>query len=151
MFSRRVKEVMQRSKFVRAAPGMSVAKASRLMSEKHVGAVLVVEGKRLLGIFTERDALYRVIAEGRDAAATQLADVMTRDPKTIGPNESFGLALLTMHDNGFRHLPVVDGSHPIGIVSARSALDPDLEEFRSEQERREHIRRQRSGELLTRP
>jgi CBS domain-containing protein len=142
MFSHRVKEVMKRQKFVKATPAMSVTKAARLMADKHVGAIAVVQGKRLVGIFTERDALFRVIAEGRDAVATRLADVMTRDPKTIGPNESFGVALLTMHDNGFRHLPVVEDGVPIGIVSTRTALDPELEEFRCETTRRDAIRRQ---------
>src|SRR5690349_7225814 len=100
MFSHRVKEVMKRQKLVKATPATSVTKAARLMAEKHVGAVAVVEGKRLVGIFTERDALFRVIAEGRDAVATRIGDVMTREPKTIGPDESFGTALLTMYDNG---------------------------------------------------
>ena len=136
---------MERGKFVKAAPDMSVIKASRLMARKRVGAVLVIEDKRLLGIFTERDALFRVIAEGRDAVATRVADVMTRHPKTIGPDESFGLALLTMHENAFRHLPVIEDGVPIGIVSMRNALDPDLVEFRSELERRRHIVRQRAG------
>lgn len=142
MFSHRVKEVMKRQKLVKATPATSVTKAARLMAEKHVGAVAVVEGNRLVGIFTERDALFRVIAEGRDAVATRIGDVMTRDPKTIGPDESFGTALLTMYDNGFRHLPVVEDGKPVGIVSTRSALDPELEEFRCETTRRDALRRQ---------
>ena len=142
MFSHRVKEVMDREKLVKATPATSVTKAARLMAEQHVGAVAVCEGKRLVGIFTERDALFRVIAEGRDAVATRIGDVMTRDPMTIGPEESFGAALLTMYDNGFRHLPVVENGVPIGMVSTRSALDPDLEEFRCEATRRHAIRRQ---------
>ena len=150
MYSHRVKEVMERRKFVKVAPGMTVMKAARLMAAKRVGAVLVIEDKRLVGIFTERDALFRVISEGLDAAVTPVADVMTRDPKTIGPGESFGFALLTMHDGGFRHLPVVEGGVPIGIVSTRSALDPDLEEFRSEQVRREHLRREHDRALARR-
>ncbi len=150
MFSHRIREVMERRKFAKVSPGTSVARAARLMAKKHVGAVVVIEGKRLVGIFTERDALFRVIAEGRDAVATQVADVMTRDPMTIGPNDSFGLALITMHDNGFRHLPVVENGLPIGIVSTRSALDPDLEEFRSERERRAHILREHGAALLAR-
>lgn len=142
MYSRRVKDVMERRKLVKVAPAATVAKTARLMATKRVGAVAVVEGNGLVGIFTERDALFRVIAEGRDPATTRVSDVMTRDPKTIGPDESFGLALLVMHDNGFRHLPVVENGLPVGIVSTRSALDPDLEEFRSEELRRMHLRRE---------
>lgn len=148
MFSHRVREVMERGKIVKATPSTSVTRAARLMAEKHVGAVLVIEGKRLVGIFTERDALFRVIAEGRDAVATRLADVMTPDPKTIAPDASFGVALITMYDNGFRHLPVVEDGVPVGIVSTRSALDPDLEEFRCEETRRKHLRRERRSAAL---
>ena len=61
---------------------------------------------------------------------------------TVTPGESFGYALLMMHEKGFRHVPVVENGAPIGIVSARNALDPDLEEFESEARRRQSIRRQ---------
>jgi CBS domain-containing protein len=66
---------------------------------------------------------------------------MTADPKTVAPDESFGYALLLMHQHGFRHAPVIEDGHPIGVISARHALDPDLEEFVAEAERRKHIRR----------
>lgn len=111
------------------------------MSENHVSAILVVERGRLVGIFTERDAVQRVLAARLDPLATPLSQVMTRDPVTVSPKESFGYALLLMHDNGFRHVPVVDGERPIGVVSTRHALDPDLEEFTAEAARRKSIRR----------
>jgi signal-transduction protein with cAMP-binding, CBS, and nucleotidyltransferase domain len=66
---------------------------------------------------------------------------MTKSPVFVDPGETFGYALLLMHENGFRHVPVVVNGEPIGIVSARSALDPDLEEFESEARRRKAIRR----------
>jgi CBS domain-containing protein len=67
---------------------------------------------------------------------------MTREPKTVAPEESFGYALLVMHENGVRHAPVVEADgRPVGVVSARHALDPELEEFAVEAERRRHIRR----------
>jgi predicted transcriptional regulator len=69
---------------------------------------------------------------------------MTAEPITITPEKSFGYALLIMHENGFRHLPVLENDKLVGIVSARNALDPDLEEFVSESQRREHILRERS-------
>jgi CBS domain-containing protein len=69
------------------------------------------------------------------------SDVMTRGPKTLSPDEPFGHALLLMNENGFRHVPVVEAGRPIGVVSARNALDPDLEEFAAEARRREHLRR----------
>jgi CBS domain-containing protein len=134
---------MERRKLLLAAPQTSVSQAARLMAGKQVGAVLVVEGERLVGIFTERDALFRVIARGLEPKETPLAAVMTPEPKTIAPEKSFGHAMLLMHEGGFRHLPVVENGKPIGIVSARDALDPDLEEFVFEERRRRHIERTR--------
>lgn len=124
---------------VSASAEMTVAQAARLMKEKRVGALLVMEEGRLAGIFTERDALFRVIAEGRDPGATQLAEVMSANPRTITPDRPFGHALHMMHEGGFRHVPVVEGGRPIGVVSARDALGPELEAFVAELGKRERI------------
>lgn len=140
MYTARVQEVMERKRRVVAAPGTSVARASKLMASKNVGAVMVVEAKRLVGIFTERDAVFRVIAEGRDPRATRIDEVMTPNPRTVAPEETFGHALMLMHEGGFRHVPVVKNGEPVGIVSSRSALDPEMEEFVSEAQRRLHLR-----------
>jgi CBS domain-containing protein len=136
-----IKSVIEPRKLVVATPHTSVGQAARLMKEGKVGAVLIVDEGLLVGIFTERDALFRVMASGLDPESTVLRDVMTRDPITVAPDETFGYALLLMHENGFRHAPVVEDGRPIGVVSARHALDPDLEEFTAEAERRKHIRR----------
>lgn len=142
MYSQRVRSVLEARKLLMAPPDTTVRDAAKSMARMKVGAVLVVEGTRLVGIFTERDAVFRVMAAGKDPKATRLADVMTREPCTVGPNELFGRALHLMHEHGFRHLPVVEDGEPIGIVSARSALDPDLEEFVSEARRRTSLRPQ---------
>lgn len=144
MFSQRVRTVMERKKLLTAPPETTVSKAAELMARRKVGAVMVVEHERLVGIFTERDAVFRVIARGRDAQATRLADVMTSAPQTVDPDKSFGYALLVMYENGFRHLPVIENGNLIGIVSARNALDPDLEEFVAESQRRKQILRERA-------
>lgn len=141
MLNEPIRNVMERKKVLIAPPHTSVSDAARMMASKKVSAIMVVEDKRLVGIFTERDAVFRVIARGRDAQETSLADVMTAAPKTVAPDESFGYALLMMHEHGFRHVPVIENGAPIGIVSARNALDPELEEFESEAQRRRHIRR----------
>jgi len=135
-----VKDVMERKNALSLSPETTVSKAAELMARKKTGAVMVVDQERLVGIFTERDALFRVIARGLDARTTRLAEVMTREPRTVGPNMSYGYALVMMQENGFRHAPVVDSGKPIGLVSSRSAMDPELEEFVSEANRREHIR-----------
>lgn len=144
MFSQRVRTVMERKKLLTAPPETTVSKAAELMARRKVGAVMVVEHERLVGIFTERDAVFRVIARGRDAQDTRLADVMTSAPQTVDPDKSFGYALLVMYENGFRHLPVIENGNLIGIVSARNALDPDLEEFVAESQRRKQILRERA-------
>ncbi|MBX3716797.1 MAG: CBS domain-containing protein [Burkholderiales bacterium] len=140
MYSMRVKSVMERKKLLVAPPGTTVAKAAKLMVKKNVGAVMVVTEKRLVGIFTERDAVFRVIAAGRDPQATTIGEVMTPDPVTVEPNEIFGRVLLAMHEQGFRHMPVVENGEPVGIVSSRSALDPEMEEFTAETQRRLSLR-----------
>ncbi|HTR59016.1 MAG TPA: CBS domain-containing protein [Casimicrobiaceae bacterium] len=139
MFDESVRYVMEPRKFLTAAPETFVREAAKLMAARNVGAILIVEDDRLAGIFTERDMLVRVVARGLDALATRLADVMTRAPWTIDPDATLGYALLLMHKKGFRHLPVVQEGKPIGIVSSRSAMDPDLEEFVSEANRRKRI------------
>ena len=141
MLSLPIRSVLEPHKLVVAPPRASVAEAAALMKQEKVGAVLVVEDDRLVGIFTERDAVYRVLAVNRDPSLTWLSDVMTPDPKTVDPDESFGYALLLMHENGFRHAPVVEHGRPIGVISARNALDPSLEEFTAEAARRLSIRR----------
>jgi CBS domain-containing protein len=142
MLNEPVRSVMGRKPLVVAEPDASVSAAAGLMAQHEVGAVLVVEDGRLVGIFTERDIVFRVVAQGRDVLATRLAEVMTPAPVTVAPNETFGYALLLMHENGFRHVPVVEEGKPVGIVSARNALDPELEEFESEARRRTGIRRE---------
>ena len=140
MFSQRVRSVMRKQNFLTAPPETTVSNAAMLMARKNVGAVMVVDDEKLVGIFTERDAVFRVIAQGRDAQTTRLAEVMTTSPQTVDPDKLYGYALLMMQENGFRHAPVIENGKPIGIVSSRNALDPELEEFVSETQRRANIR-----------
>ena len=138
MFDSPVKSVMQESKVLIAPPETFVTEAARLMAARNVGAIMVVQHDRLVGIFTERDVVFRVVACGLDAQVTRLADVMTRALHTVDLETPFGHALIVMQENGFRHLPVVRDGKPVGIVSSRSAMDPELVEFKSEVHRREH-------------
>ena len=115
------------------APSITtVVEAARLMKQANVGALLI-------GIFTERDALFRLLAEGRDPHSTRLGDVMTARPQTIHPDEPFVRALRMMHEGKFRHLPVVEFDRPLGVVSVRDALDEDLYELRIDLEQRESM------------
>jgi CBS domain-containing protein len=136
---RPIRNIIANQHPVTASADMTVAAASRLMKHKHVGAILVLENSRLAGIFTERDALFRVIAEGRSPETTKLAEVMTRNPRTIAPDRPFGHALHLMYEGEFRHVPVVENGRPLGVVSARDALGPDLQQFVSDLDKRTHI------------
>ena len=140
MSHRLIRDVLSTRKPLTAPPKTTVAQAARLMKEEHVGALMVVESGRLAGIFTERDAVFRVLAESRDPKSTHIADVMTAKPQTIAPDKVVGHALLMMYEGGFRHVPVVEGGRPIGMISARDALGPELDEFQAELLQREHLR-----------
>ncbi len=115
---------------ITAAKTATVREAAGRMKQQNIGALLVVDGARLIGIFTERDALFRVLAADLDPGRTRLAEVMTPQPQTIHPDEPFQHALRIMHKGKFRHLPVVEYDRPLGMVSIRDALDEDLDEFR---------------------
>lgn len=140
MFSQCIRRVMEREKMLTAGPQTTVGEAAKLMADSGGSAVVVIENEALVGIFTERDAVFRVIAQERDPRTTRLDEVMTPAPMTVGPDRSFGYALQLMHEHGFRHVPVVEDGKPVGIVSSRDALDPDMEDFVAEARRREGIR-----------
>lgn len=115
---------------VHDVPGnTTVLAAAQKMAAAHIGALLVVDGGKLVGIFTERDALSRVLAKGLDPTTTPVAQVMTAKPLSISPDKPLSHALFIMHDNGFRHMPVVDGEKLAGIVSVRDALGPEMSEL----------------------
>ena len=144
MPQRSIRSIIAGQKILTASAAMTVAEATRLMKQRQLGAMIIVqEDGRLHGIFTERDAVFRVLAEGRDPKKTPLSEVMTPHPQTIAPDKPFGHALLMMYEGGFRHVPVVEGVKPVGMVSARDVLGPELQDFASEIERRTHI-----GEIL---
>ncbi|HEY7477516.1 MAG TPA: CBS domain-containing protein [Actinomycetota bacterium] len=99
-------------------PDATVADAAHLMSIRHVGSALVLEDDALLGIFTERD-IVRALASDFDAAGHSVDAWMTRDPRTMGPDDESSAALDLMLEHGFRHLPVVEGGRVLGVVSIR--------------------------------
>ena len=136
---RTIETLIRNQKLVTAQKNSTVAETALLMRQCMIGAVIVVEEGRLSGIFTERDGLFRVIAQGRDPQTTPLGEVMTRDPETITADQPFGHALHMMYEGGFRHVPVVEGKVPVGMVSARDVLGRELEEFACDLQRREHI------------
>jgi len=136
---RTVRDIIEQQQPVTAPSTMSVRDAAKIMKQRRVGAMMVVEGGLLAGVFTERDALNRVVADDRDAQTTTLADVMTRNPRTVSPDASFTSALELMHQGHFRHVPVVENGRPIGMISVRDAMGPELESFVYEMLRQEQV------------
>ena len=137
--SRLIRKIIEGQELVTCTADMTVSDAAGLMRDKHIGAIIVVDSGRVAGIFTERDALFRVVAEGRDVRTTRLAQVMTPNPQTVKPDQPFSAALQMMYGGKFRHVPVVEDGRPVGIISARDAMGPELEAFVFELLRQEHV------------
>ena len=115
---RQMSEIVKNQRPLTLGPTATVKHACACMRDRRVGAVLVTDAEqRLLGIFTGRDAVCRVLALGLDAAATTLEQVMTADPDTMPPGKTAIEALRLMHDGGYRHLPVIENGKIVGIVS----------------------------------
>ena len=113
------------------SPSATVREAARIMTERHIGAVLIATDGRLQGIFTERDILTRIVARGLDPDETVLGSVMTPNPDTVGPDDMALHALQRMAERGYRHLPVVSDGRLVGIVSIRdlyAAVNSELAE-----------------------
>lgn len=140
MPNRAVSQVIQGRKFLTARPDTPVNRIAAQMKAANLGAVLVVdEDGRLLGICTERDLVFKVLAEALQWA-TPVSRVMTPDPITVGPERRFGDALHLMFEGGFRHMPVVgEGGRPYGVVSSRDALGLEVSSFVQELELREGL------------
>ena len=139
MPNRPIREIIGRNRLVAASESTTVAEAARLMKEARVGAILVLRKDRLVGIFTERDALNRVLAVGLDPLHTRLSPVMTAKPDSMGPDKPFGHALIAMYERGYRHMPVVENGKPVGVVSMRDARPPELYDLETDLKDREHI------------
>ena len=142
MPNRPVIKLIQNRDFVTSTPEKSVRAVAAHMKQYHAVSVLgaISDDGKLIGICTERDLAYKVLAEGLDPHTTPVRSVMTANPETITPEKPFGHALHRMFEGGFRHLPVVDPlGRPIGVVSARDALGIELLHFREEVEQREHL------------
>ena len=115
---RKMADIVRNQDPVTLPPSATVREACQSMRDRRVGAVLVTEGDRcLVGIFTGRDAVHRVLAEGRSAADTTLVEVMTREPETMPPGKIAIEALRLMEDGCYRHLPIVEDGKVVGIVS----------------------------------
>ncbi len=142
MPNREVLEIIQNRDFLTSTPEKSVRAVAAHMKQFGAAAVLVVDQQdgTLIGICSERDLTYKVLAEGLDTLGTKVGDIMTPNPMVIGPDKPFGHALHLMFEGGFRHMPVVDPiGRPIGLISSRDALGLEVCNFGKELEHREEL------------
>jgi CBS domain-containing protein len=112
----------------RADVSQSVLELAQAMVERNIGAVPVLSDGELVGIFSERDLMRRVVAAGLNPATTRVGEVMTDDPLTVGPGEEVETCMVLMRRHGFRHLPICEGKLLKGLVSLRDIMLHDLSE-----------------------
>ena len=110
------------SNFLRVAPDVSVFVALELLSTLRVGALMVMDGERLIGIFSERDYCRKVALKGRNSKETTVADIMTSEVFTVPSTTSTHACMALMNEKHFRHLPVVDGDKVLGLISMRDIM-----------------------------
>ena len=99
------------------SPGSTMLDALKLMAEKGVGALLVLDGEKLAGIVTERDYARKIVLKGRSSRDTPIRDIMTADVKTVAPGDSTEHCMQLVTDSRIRHLPVLEGQQVIGVLS----------------------------------
>ena len=124
----RICDLIKDQETYQAELGHTVLETVRAMVDRNIGAVPVIYSSKLVGIFSERDLMRRVVAEGRDPRATCMAEVMTDDPLAVGTGEDLETCMTLMRRHGFRHLPVCHEGQLVGIVSLRDILLHDLNE-----------------------
>lgn len=138
---RRLSDIVYHQDPVALRPSASVKEACECMRARRTGSVLVTDDSgRLAGIFTGRDAVTRVLAAGKDAAQTKLADVMTAAPVTMTPDKTAIDALRLMWDGGFRHIPIVKNGEVVGVVSRGDFKGIEQDRLDEERELWEHMR-----------
>ncbi len=116
------------------SPNAAICEAVQEMDHHKVGAIVVIDGGRLTGIFTERDVLTRVVAARLDPSSTPISRVMTRNPVTIEPTATIEEVMALFTDKRFRHLPVVDGGRLVGLISIGDVLRRMVDTHRHEAE-----------------
>jgi CBS domain-containing protein len=115
-----------------APPDASVYDVARLMTQHQVGAIPILSRGELVGIFSERDLMQRVVVPGREPSATAVGEVMTHEVITASPEESVDFCLEKMRKGGYRHLPVIVAGRVISMISMRDLLDDELHEQEAE-------------------
>jgi CBS domain-containing protein len=123
-----ISDLIRNQVLVSAEPHQTVLEVAKLMVEHNIGAVPIMQGGQLTGIFSERDLMSRVVVAGKNPAQIAVSQVMTEDPLTVAPNDSLETCMTLMKRHGFRHLPICVGRELKGVVSLRDILLQNLDE-----------------------
>jgi CBS domain-containing protein len=121
-------DLLKNQSIISAGTDQTVLEVARLMVDHNIGAVPILRQGQLVGIFSERDLMNRVVASCKDPARTPVSEVMTEDPLTVRPDENLDSCMTLMRRHGFRHLLVCQGRQLRGMVSLRDLLLHDLNE-----------------------
>jgi len=124
----RMRAVLRRQRVISAGPDATVLEAAGLMTRQRIGALPILAGEDLVGIFSERDLMTRVVVPERDPAKTRVSEVMTREVVTAGVEDHVDYCIEKMKRAGCRHLPVVADARVIAMVSMRDLLRDELQE-----------------------
>ena len=115
----KISDIMREHRVLSVDADQTVIEAARLMTEFNIGAVPVLRAGELIGIFSERDLMRRVVAGGRSPAMTKVSEVMTSKPQTVSADSDLDECMQMMQEAGFRHLPVMEGNKLRGVISLR--------------------------------
>lgn len=110
------------------APSITVFEALQLLAQYEVGALMVMEAGRLVGVFSERDYTRKIALAGRHSRDTQVAEIMTRQVITVSPTAGTRACMALMSERKIRHLPVVEGQLVLGMISIRDLMDDIIAE-----------------------
>jgi len=133
LFAEPIRNLHRRAGHVAVTPETTIGQVARIMKEYRVGCVLVEDSGKLIGIFTERDILTKLVGTGYDPATVRVDGAMTRNPETLTPEDPIAFALQRMSVGGFRHVPLVDPSgRAVGILSVKDIVDYLAEHFPAE-------------------
>jgi CBS domain-containing protein len=124
----RLRSILERQQVITAPPDATVQQVSVTMTRAHIGAIPIVDEGRLIGVFSERDLMTRVVVAGRDPHATRVSEVMTTEVETATLEEHVDFCVEKMMRVGCRHLPVVVDGKVVGVVSMRDLLSDELAE-----------------------
>ena len=129
----KVKDILRRkgNQVISVSPQSSVLDALKLMAEKNVGGVLVMEGENLVGIFTERDYARKIVLKGKTSAESKICEVMVSNLITITPDNDISDCMHIMTNKTIRHLPVLDNKKLVGLISIGDVVKSIIEEQQS--------------------